>query len=279
MPKVWFVTGAGSGIGAGTVKAALAAGDQVVATGRDLAKVRNAVGDDAGDHLALAPLDVTDEAEARAAIGSAVARFGRIDVLVNNAGNSFLGNFEELTNQEIERQFATNFWGVVNVLRAALPVMRRQRAGYILNISSVAGVTGQLHCSAYGAAKFAVEGLSLSLVEEVKKFGVTLTIVEPGFFKTELLDTRNVTYAESKIDDYAAEGSAAAMWSRYDGKQTGDPRKLGEALVALTRMARPPRFFLGGGDAIDDIKPVLERRLSDIRDHEGLTRSTNLAPA
>ena len=271
MSKVWFVTGAGSGIGAGTAKAALAAGDQVVATGRNLQKVRNALGQDAGTQLALAQLDVTDEVQAHAAVQAAVARFGRVDVLVNNAGYSLLGNFEELAKVEVERQFATNFWGVANVLRAALPVMRRQRAGYILNISSVAGVTGQKHCAAYGASKFAVEGLSLALQQEVDQFGIAITLVEPGFFQTELLDARNVKYAESVIADYAAEGSAEAMWSPYDGKQTGDPAKLGEALVQLSRMASPPKVFAAGADALEAIRPVLESRLADMQAHQELS--------
>ena len=271
MSKVWFVTGAGSGIGAGAAKAALAAGDQVVATGRDPEKVRAALADQAGDNLAIVRLDVTDAAGARTAVAHSVERFGRIDVLVNNAGNSYLGNFEELTNEDIERQFATNFWGVANVLRATLPVMRAQRSGYILNISSVAGVTGLLHCTAYGAAKFAVEGLSLSLATEIEKFGIALTVVEPGFFKTELLNARNVTYATSSIPDYAAEGTAEAMWSRYDGQQTGDPRKLGEALVTLSRLSTPPTVFAAGADALEAIRPVLLGRLADMAKHEALS--------
>jgi len=160
MSKVWFVTGAGSGIGAATAEAALNAGDRVVATGRNVDKVRNAIGSGAGNNLEILPLDVSNEAQARAAADRAVKRFGRIDVVVNNAGYSLLGNFEELTNDDFERQLATNFRGVLNVMRAALPVMREQRSGHIVNISSVAGAVGLKHCSAYAASKFAVEGLT-----------------------------------------------------------------------------------------------------------------------
>ena len=181
MSKVWFATGAGSGIGAGIVKAALRAGDRVVATGRNLDKVRKALGGETGENVAFVQLDVTDEAQANAAVEQAVQRFGRIDVLVNNAGYSLLGNFEELTIADFERQFATNFWGVAHVMRAVLPVMRRQRSGHIINISSVAGVVGQKHCSAYGATKFAVEGLSLDTAQEVGQFGIKVTVVEPDF--------------------------------------------------------------------------------------------------
>src|SRR4029079_10761841 len=156
MSKVWFITGAGSGIGAGTARAALRAGDRVVATGRNLDRMRHAYRQAASDDLFLQGLDVTSEADARRTVDAAVARFGRIDVLVNNAGYSLLGNFEEFTTEQIERRFAPNFWGVVHVMRAVLPIMRRQRSGHLINISSVAGVVGQRDVEAYGARKFAV---------------------------------------------------------------------------------------------------------------------------
>ena len=275
MSKVWFITGAGSGIGAGTAKAALKAGDCVVATGRNLDKVRQALRDEVGENLAFVQLDVADEAQAKVAVEEAVGRFGRIDVLVNNAGYSLLGNFEEMTTPDIERQFATNFWGVACVIRAALPVMRRQRSGHIVNISSVAGVTGQKHCGAYGATKFAVEGLSLAVAQEVGQFGIKVTVVEPGFFRTDLLDARNIKYADSTIADYAAEGPAEAMWSPYNGTQQGDPAKLGDALVELTRLATPPQVFVAGSDALAAVTPVVEGRLKDMRAHEALSRSTD----
>ena len=276
MSKVWFVTGAGSGIGAGAVKAALRADDRVIATGRDLHKLRRALGDGTDENLAFVQLDVADETQAKAAVEQAVHRFGRIDVLVNNAGYSLLGNFEELTIADFERQFATNFWGVAHVMRAALPVMRRQRSGHIINISSVAGVVGQKHCSGYGATKFAVEGLSLAVAQEVGQFGIKITVVEPGFFLTDLLATSNVSYAESTIEDYAAEGTAEAMWSPYDGKQTGSPDKLGDALVELTRMANPPQVFVGGSDGLAMVFPAIEARLKDMREHDARSRSTDI---
>jgi NAD(P)-dependent dehydrogenase (short-subunit alcohol dehydrogenase family) len=276
MSKVWFVTGAGSGIGAGAVKAALRAGDHVVATGRNLDKVRKALRGKTGENLAFVQLDVAEETQAKVAVEQAVQRFGRIDVLVNNAGYSLLGNFEELTTADFERQFATNFWGVVYVMRAALPVMRRQRSGHIINISSVAGAVGQKHCSAYGATKFAVEGLSLATAQEVGQFGIKVTVVEPGFFLTDLLAASNVRYADSAIADYTPEGTAEAMWSRYDGKQTGSPDKLADALVDLTRVANPPQVFVGGSDGLATVTPAVEARLKDMRDHEALSRSTDL---
>jgi NAD(P)-dependent dehydrogenase (short-subunit alcohol dehydrogenase family) len=276
MSKVWFVTGAGSGIGAGIAKAALKAGDRVVATGRNLDKVSKALRGKTGENLAFVQLDVAEETQAKVAVEQAVQRFGRIDVLVNNAGYSLLGNFEELTIADFESQFATNFWGVAYVMRAVLPVMRRQRSGHIINISSVAGVVGQKHCSAYGATKFAVEGLSLATAQEVGQFGIKVTVVEPGFFLTDLLATSNVRYAESSIADYAPEGTAEAMWSPYDGKQTGSPDKLGNALVDLTRMANPPQVFVGGSDGLATVFPAIEARLKNMRNHEALSRSTDI---
>jgi len=177
MSKVWFITGAGSGIGTGIAKAALRSGDRVVATGRNLEKVRNVFPDVAQENIAFVQLDVADESKAKAAVDEAIKRFGRIDVLVNNAGYSLLGNFEQMSTAEIQQQFATNFYGVVHLMHAVLPVIRRQRSGHIINISSVAGVVGLKHCAAYAATKFAVEGLSLSVATEVEKFGIKITVV------------------------------------------------------------------------------------------------------
>ena len=275
MSKVWFITGAGSGIGAATARAAMKAGDRVVATGRNLDKVRNALSDVAGDRLAFVQLDVASEARAKAAVDESMKAFGRIDVLVNNAGYSLLGNFEELSTAEIEGLMSTNFYGVMYAMRAVLPVMRKQRSGRIINISSLAGIMGFKHCSAYSAAKFAVEGLSLSVAEEVEQFGIKIVAVAPGFFRTDLLDARNAKYSASTIADYAAEGSAEAMWSGYDGKQQGDPARLGDVLVKLAGMENPPRQFVAGSDALAAFEPVLEGRLKALHAYKDLSRSTD----
>lgn len=275
MSKVWFITGAGSGIGTGIAKAALRAGDRVVATGRNLDKVQSALADVRGENLAFVKLDVADEAQAKAAVEEAIKKFGRIDVAVNNAGYSLLGNFEELSLPELERQLATNFYGVVHVMRAVLPVMRKQRSGHVINISSMAGVIGFKHCAAYAASKFAVEGLSQSVAAEVEQFGIKVTVVEPGFFRTDLLDDRNAKYPSTAIDDYAAEGSAREMWAAYNGTQQGDPDKLGEALVQIAGMSNPPKQFYAGSDAVAGIRPALEARLKEIKDHEALSKSTD----
>jgi NAD(P)-dependent dehydrogenase (short-subunit alcohol dehydrogenase family) len=275
MSKVWFITGAGSGIGTGIAKAALKAGDRVVATGRNLDKVREALGDEANENLAFVRLDVTDEAQAKAAIEEAVTHFGRVDVVVNNAGYCLLGNFEELATPEIEQQFATNFWGVAYVMRAALPVLRQQRAGHIINLSSLAGVAGFKHTAAYSATKFALEGMSLSVAEEVAPFGIHVTVVEPGFFRTDLLAARNAKYGGNPIDEYAADGNPEAMWSTYHGQQQGDPAKLGEVLVSIANMATPPRLFLAGSDALAGAMAAVEARLRDYKAHEELSKSTD----
>ena len=275
MSKVWLVTGAGSGIGAGAAKAASNAGDKVVATARNLDKARNALRDVASENLAFVRLDVADEAEAKAAVEETVKRFGRLDVLVNNAGYSLIGNFEELSTPDIERQFATNFYGVVNLMRAALPAMRRQRSGRILNISSLAGAVGFKNCAAYGATKFAVEGLSLSVAPEVERFGIKITVIEPGFFRTDLLDANNVRYAPNIIEAYAADGDVEATWSVYDGKQPGDPAKLGAAIVKLAGMENPPKHFVAGSDSLAVLVPELEARLQELRAYAELSRSTD----
>lgn len=251
MNKVWFITGAGSGIGTGIAKAALQAGDRVVATGRNLDKVRHALRDVASEKLAFVQLDVADELQAKTVADEAVKQFDRIDVLVNNVGYSLLGNFEEMTTADIKGQMSTNFYGVVHVMRAVLPIMRQQRSGHIINISSMAGVIGFEHCAAYAASKFAVEGLSLSVAAEVERFGIKITLVEPGFFRTELLDAQNARWTSQTIEDYAAEGSAQETWSTYNGTQQGDPAKLGDALSrspawrtrrsSFTRAAMPSR--------------------------------------
>ncbi|QDL38704.1 SDR family NAD(P)-dependent oxidoreductase [Rhodoferax sediminis] len=275
MSKVWFITGAGSGIGAGTAIAALKAGDRVAATGRNLDKLRKAFAGLGGDNLALVQLDISQAQQAQAAVDGALKRFGRIDVLVNNAGYSLLGNFEELAVEDIESQFATNFYGAVHLMRAVLPVMRQQRAGRILNVSSLAGLVGFKHCAAYGATKFAVEGLSLAIATEVAQFGIKVTVVEPGFFRTDLLDANNVRWSSRPISDYAAEGSTPDLWSGYHGGQPGDPAKLGEVMVKLAKMQDPPKQFLAGSDAVGLVAPALSARLEEFQRYQELSKSTD----
>jgi NAD(P)-dependent dehydrogenase (short-subunit alcohol dehydrogenase family) len=273
--KVWFVTGASSGIGAGVVKAALEAGDRVVATARNVEKLRSAIGQPASDRLAFVRLDVTSEQQAQDAIAAAVEKFGRIDVLVNNAGYSLLGNLESLTTDQIELQFETNFYGVLYVTRAALPVMRRQRSGRIFNVSSMAGVVGYGTASAYAATKFAVEGLSLSVAQEVERLGIKVTVIEPGFFRTDLLAPQSVVFGDVAVDGYDAPDAIKVQWQGYHQTQTGDPAKLGTAIVQLAAMESPPRQFYAGSDAVSGITADLKRRLDEVEAHKGLSSSTD----
>jgi NAD(P)-dependent dehydrogenase (short-subunit alcohol dehydrogenase family) len=247
--KVWFITGAGRGMGTDIAQAALAAGNAVVATGRNTDAVSKAVGD--ADDLLVLKLDVTSRADAEAAVQAAVDRFGRIDVLVNNAGNFYAGYFEELTPEQIELQLATSLIGPMNVTRAVLPVMRKQRSGHLISISSTAGFAGFEFCSAYAASKFGLEGWTESLQPEVAPFGISTTIVNPGFFRTELLTRESVTYAEPSLEDYA-ERTAAQLkwWEAQSGQQPGDPAKLAKALLTIADEEPPPRRFIAGADAI-----------------------------
>src|SRR3982751_3166954 len=247
--KVWLITGAGRGLGVDIAKAALATGHAVVATGRDAAKVAAAVGDH--DNLLAIKLDVTRPQDAQAAVETAVAKFGRIDILVNNAGNFFAGFFEELSPEQVRNQLETLLFGPMNVTRAVLPVMRKQRSGVLVTISSTAGIAGQMFCTAYAAAKFGIEGWAESLAPEVAPFGIRTMIVEPGFFRTELLTPESTSYAESTIEDYAVRGEqTVAAWQGMDGQQGGDPAKLANALIKLAELDEPPLRFAAGADAV-----------------------------
>src|SRR5436190_4624884 len=258
--KVWLVTGAGRGMGVDFAMAALAAGYAVVATGRDTDAVANAVGK--SDDLLVVKLDVTNGVDAAAAARAAVDRFGRIDVLVNNAANFFAGYFEELTPEQIERQVKTALIGPMNVTRAVLPVMRKQRSGHIISISSGAGLLGFAFCSAYAASKFGLEGWMESLQQEVAPFGITTTIVNPGFFRTELLEPASVTYAQPSIEDYADRtAEQLKWWQAQSGQQGGDPSKLAKALVTIASEAQPPRRFIAGTDAI----ATAEQKVADLQ--------------
>jgi NAD(P)-dependent dehydrogenase (short-subunit alcohol dehydrogenase family) len=273
--KVWFITGAGRGMGLYIAKAALAAGNVVVATGRTPDAVTKAVGE--ADDLLIVKLDVTSPEGAEAAVTAAVDRFARIDVLVNNAGNFVAGYFEELTPEQIERQLVTSLIGPMNVTRAVLPIMRTQRSGQIISISSGAGLVGFEYCSAYAAAKFGVEGWMESLAPEVAPFGIATTIVNPGFFRTELLTQESVTYATSSIADYADRTAAQlTWWETQSGKQPGDPAKLAQALLTIANEERPPRRFLAGADAI----PLAEQKVADLQQainaHRNLSSSLAL---
>ncbi len=277
MSKTWMITGAGRGIGAEIARAALANGDRVVAAARKLGQLQDAFAGADPERIALVELDVADEAQAAPAVAQAVERFGRIDVLVNNAAYGLLGRLEEVSSADIARQFAVNVHGVLHMLRAVLPTMRRQRGGHIMNISSIAGITGFDGASVYCASKYAIEGLTASLALEVAPLGIKVTAVEPGFFRTEFLDPSSVRYGATAIDDYAALGSVEQAYGAYKGRQLGDPVKLAAAVVELAGMASPPRQFLAGSDALAMANTALDARRTEMAAFEALTVSTDHA--
>ena len=277
MSKTWMITGAGRGIGAEIARAALANGDRVVATARKLGQLQDAFAGADPERIALVELDVASEAQAAPAVAQAVERFGRIDVLVNNAAYGLLGRLEEVSSADIARQFAVNVHGVLHMLRAVLPTMRRQRGGHIMNISSIAGITGFDGASVYCASKYAIEGLTASLALEVAPLGIKVTAVEPGFFRTEFLDPSSVRYGATAIDDYAALGSVEQAYGAYKGRQLGDPVKLAAAVVELAGMASPPRQFLAGSDALAMANTALDARRTEMAAFEALTVSTDHA--
>ncbi|HEX3091154.1 MAG TPA: SDR family NAD(P)-dependent oxidoreductase [Candidatus Angelobacter sp.] len=258
--KVWFITGAGRGMGVDFAKAALAAGHAVVASARDSERISKSLGK-TKDLLAV-KLDVTSRADAEAAVRAALDRFKRIDVLVNNAASFYAGYFEELTPEQMQRQLEASLIGPMNVTRAVLPVMRKQRSGHIISISSSAGLSGFEFGTAYAASKFGLEGWMESLHAEIAPFGITTTIVNPGFFRTELLTEQSTNYAEPSIKDYdERRAKQLEFWKGQNGKQSGDPAKLARALITIASQQPPPRRFIAGTDAI----ATAEQKVADLK--------------
>jgi NAD(P)-dependent dehydrogenase (short-subunit alcohol dehydrogenase family) len=262
--KTWLVTGAGRGMGVDFAQAALA----------NLDTVRSAVGDH--EQLLVTELDVTDAPSAERAVAAAVARFGRVDVLVNNAGNFFGGFFEELSPQQVHSQIETNLFGPMTVTRAVLPVMRAHRSGLVISISSTAGVVGGAFASAYAASKFGLEGWMEGLAGEVEPYGIRTMIVEPGFFRTELLQPESTTFAELSIDDYAERtAETIPAWQAMNGQQAGDPAKLARVLIQLADSDDPPLRWVAGEDAVDGVEQKARLLLAQVDAHREL--STDLA--
>lgn len=266
--KVWLITGAGRGLGLDIAKAALAAGHNVVATGRNPEKVKQSLG--SAENLLVVKLDILKLVDAQTAIEETIKQFGKLDVLVNNAANFYAGYFEELTPDEINRQLNTSLIGPMNVTRAALPVMRKQRAGNIITISSLAGFVGVEFGSAYAASKFGIEGWMQSLQPEVKPFGINTTIVNPGFFRTELLTDDSTQYASNPIDDYKDRRiQQMEFWKGANGNQPGDPEKLADALIQIASLPEPPLRFVAGADAVggaENAASLLQQQAVAFRD-------------
>lgn len=271
MRKTWFITGAGRGLGVHIAMAALEAGHNVVATGRRRAAVVETLGSDT-ERLMIVELDVTDAAQARAAVDAALSRFGTIDVLVNNAGYAQMAFFEETTDEEVRDQFDTNLFGVFNVTRAALPAMRTAGKGRIFNLSSLGGMLGAEMGSLYCASKFALEGFSECLAKEVAAFGIRVTIVEPGPFRTEFLTSNSTRFGQSTLPAYDARRvDIKASMDQRNGQQPGDPVRLAQAMVRLADEAEPPLRFLAGAIAVDAADAKLARMRDEIREWRELS--------
>lgn len=270
--KVWFITGASRGMGASFARAVLAAGDSVVASGRRVDQVVDAVG--VSDRVLAVRLDVTSVDEANAAVDAAVAGFGRIDVVVNSAGASFKGFFEEMSPAQVEQQLATNLLGPMNVTRAVLPVMRRQRSGHVISISSGAGLIGFEYSSVYAASKFGLEGWMGALGQEVEPFGIHTTIVNPGWFRTTLASPDSLVWPAVFVADYAERSAAQRVWwQSQDGQQAGDPDKLAQALITIANEEPPPRRFIAGADALALAQRKITQLQAQIAAHRELSTS------
>jgi NAD(P)-dependent dehydrogenase (short-subunit alcohol dehydrogenase family) len=272
--RVWFITGASRGLGALIARAALADGNAVVATGRNVAAITERL----GESHALLPvaLDVTDEAQARAAVAAALDKFGRIDVLVNNAGFGLLAAVEESSDADIRRMYDTNVFGLLNVTRAVLPVMRAQRSGHIVNMSSVGGYRAGAGFGVYSSTKFAVEGITEALYAELNPLGIRATVVEPGYFRTDFLDASSLVVGKEIIADYdETAGNVRRFAAGMNHNQPGDPEKLATALVTLADAQTPPLRLPLGTDTLKAIADKNAYVTAETETWKDLARSTD----
>src|SRR6201982_1765553 len=273
MAHVWLITGSARGLGRAIAEAVLAAGDKLIATARNPQQLSDLV-ERYGDHVRAVALDVTNEGAAMAAVQSAVDVFGRLDVLANNAGYGNLAAIEDTTIQDFRAQLETNLFGVVNLTKAAIPVMRRQGAGRILQFSSVGGRVGPIGRGAYAAAKWAVEGFSEVLAKEVGPLGIKVTIIEPGGFRTDFAGSSQTILADNPA--YASTVGAVARFQReYDGAQPGDPKKAAAAVLPLARVGEPPLRLLLGRDAVRAATEAERARAEADRRWRSLSESTD----
>jgi NAD(P)-dependent dehydrogenase (short-subunit alcohol dehydrogenase family) len=272
--QVWFITGASRGFGLAIARRALAEGHTVVGTARDPEAVRRAL-PKAGDRLLAVPLDVTDDQQVSQAAAAAVERFGRIDVLVNNAGRGLLGAVEEASAAEVRAVFESNVFGLLSVLRAVLPTMRAQRSGRIFNISSVGGFAAAMGWGIYAGTKFAVEGISESVRAEVAPLGISVTVVEPGYSRTDFLDSSSLHRAEQVIDDYAETAGRIRERERHTNHaQLGDPAKVAAAIVAIAGIGNPPMRLQLGADALARVQAKLDTVTDEMAQWRDLSLST-----
>lgn len=271
--KVWFITGASKGIGLALTKLALLQGNKVVATSRNVDALKNAINEQGSDFLPL-EMDITSDLGVKNGVQKIIDRFGRIDVVVNNAGYSLVGSMEEMTDEEFRKTLDVNLFGTVNVLRNVMPSLRQQKAGHVINISSNAGYVGFANATSYNAAKFAVVGLSEALAEEVAPFGIKVTVIAPGQFRTNFMDKGSMTYAENRISAYGLD-EAEKMWTNYSGQQIGNPQKLVKILTEIVELENPPLRLLLGTDTFQLIKEHREKEAKEFEDWKFVTLSTD----
>ncbi len=270
--KVWFITGVSRGFGKVLTEHALANNDIVIGTTRDgkasfEADTRN---------VRVLPLEITDLAAIRATIEKAHALHGRLDVVVNNAGYGLLGSVEEATEEQVNHLFEVNFHGTRRVVQAVLPYLRKQRSGHILNITSIAGLAPGAGSGFYAASKFAVEGFSQSLAQEVAPLGIKVTLVEPGQFRTDFLSDRSIRNVAAEIADYASTaGAVQSALAKMAGKQIGDPMKAAAAIFQITREAKPPLNLVLGSDAWRRTRERQAQLSADMQRFEGVTLGTD----
>ena len=272
--KVWFITGASKGLGLSLVHQLLNAGQYVAATSRNIGELKKAVNNDGGKFLPLA-VNLADEQSVEDAVKTTISKFERIDVVINNAGYGIGGSIEELSDAETRTSFDVNVFGILNVIRKASPYLRAQRAGHIINIASIAGIAGATGWAVYAAAKSAVIALSEVLAEDLKEFGIKVTVVAPGAFRTSFLTTDSLILAANPIPEYEEVRAIHSKYLKMDGQQIGDPEKAAAAMISLASMPNPPLHLLLGNDAFQRATNKLESLQKEFRDWKAITISTD----
>jgi len=274
--RTWFITGASRGFGILIAEQALRSGDAVIATARNPQDITDRLGEQ--PNLLALRLDVTREDEAHQAVAEGIKRFGRIDVLINNAGFGVLGAVEETSASETERLFATNVFGLLNVTRAVLPHMRAQRSGRVINISSIGGYQAYMGWGVYGSTKFAVEGITEALHQELAPLGIQATVVEPGFFRTDFLDEQSLIKTRLELADYdETVGKMRAFAEAANHAQPGDPQKFAEAMLALVNAPTPPQRLALGSDTVARIEAKNRLVAQELAEWNELALSTDFA--
>jgi len=271
--KVWFITGASKGMGLEVAKTVLAKGDKVIATSRDLREQQENIGSD-NEHLLSLKVDITNETEVKSAIESGIEKFGRIDIVLNNAGYYLVGSLEEISNEEFRRTLDVNVFGMVNVIRNVMPHLRRQQSGHIINTASNMGYIGYANTGSYNASKFAVIGLSEALAQESKPFGINVTVIAPGMFRTSFMSNSTLAVAQNQIAEYKV-ADHVKMLQSFDGNQPGDPKKLAEVMYGISTMTDPPLHLPLGTDSFNSILEQRKKEAAELEHWKSLSLSTD----